>query len=132
MKKIILIVSFLMLVSLGVFSQTISFKTLEVNYGSILKGSDGVREFSFTNTGTAPLIIENAQPSCGCTVPSYPKEPIMPGQSDVIKIKYDTNKVGAFLKYVTLTTNDPANNQVRISLKGEVKQAESENSNNNF
>ena len=49
----------------------------------------GVRVFEFTNTGNAPLIITNVQSTCGCTVPSKPKEPIMPGKSDKIEVKYN-------------------------------------------
>ena len=62
-------------------------------------------EFKFTNTGDAPLIISNAKGSCGCTVPVWPKEPIAPGASNVIKVKYDTKRIGAFNKSVTLTSN---------------------------
>ena len=94
---------------------------LEMDYGSIEKGANGIREFKFTNKGTAPLIIQDAKGSCGCTVPSFPKEPIMPGASNVIKVKYDTNRVGPFTKYVTLTTNDPSNAEVRLKIFGDVK-----------
>lgn len=64
---------------------SMSFDVTTVDYGTIEKGSDKVRIFKFTNTGTEPLIIKAAKGSCGCTVPTYPKEPIMPGESDVMK-----------------------------------------------
>lgn len=103
------------------FAQDIKFEALEINYGSIEKGADGVRVFKFTNNGTAPLIISNAQGSCGCTVPTYPKEPIMPGEKGEIRVKYDTQRVGAFTKYVTLTTNATSNTSTQLKIFGDVK-----------
>jgi len=66
------------------------------------------------------LVISAAKGSCGCTVPSYPKEPIMPGESEFIKVKYDTKRTGAFTKYVTLTTNAQANTTTRLKIMGTV------------
>lgn len=91
------------------------------NYGKIEKASTGVRFFKFSNTGTAPLVISAAKGSCGCTVPSYPKEPIMPGENGYIKVKYDTKRVGAFTKYVTLTTNATSNTTTRLKISGVVE-----------
>ncbi|WMX16409.1 MULTISPECIES: DUF1573 domain-containing protein [unclassified Aureispira] len=91
------------------------------NYGKIEKASTGVRFFKFTNTGSAPLVISAAKGSCGCTVPSYPKEPIMPGEAGYIKVKYDTKRVGAFTKYVTLTTNATSNTTTRLKITGTVE-----------
>jgi hypothetical protein len=91
------------------------------DYGKIEKSSTGVRFFKFTNTGTTPLIISKAKGSCGCTVPSYPKEPIMPGAAGFIKVKYDTKRVGAFTKYVTLTTNATSNTTTRLKITGTVE-----------
>ncbi len=102
-------------------AQDIKFESTEVNYGKIQKGADGVRVFSFTNNGSAPLIISNAKGSCGCTVPTYPKEPIMPGEKGEIKVKYDTNRVGAFTKYVTLTTNATSGTSTQLKIFGDVK-----------
>ena len=62
-------------------------------------------EFLFTNTGKEPLIISKAKGSCGCTVPEWPKEPIMPGENGVIKVNYDEKRVGSFNKSVTITSN---------------------------
>ena len=90
------------------------------NYGTIDNASTGVRFFKFTNTGQAPLMITSAKGSCGCTVPSYPKEPIMPGEANYIKVKYDTKRTGAFTKYVTLTTNNADNATVRLRILGTV------------
>ncbi|MFZ4544965.1 MAG: DUF1573 domain-containing protein [Saprospiraceae bacterium] len=99
-----------------------TFETVEMDYGKIKKGSEPLRVFNFKNTGTEPLIISNAQGSCGCTVPTYPKEPIMPGQSSKIEVRYDTQRVGGFTKSVTLTTNEAVVNRV-LTIKGEVEAA---------
>jgi hypothetical protein len=119
MKNLILTCLAIML-SIGLYAQEIKFEALEINYGDIEKGADGVRNFKFTNTGAAPLIISNAQGSCGCTVPTYPKEPIMPGESAEIKVKYDTNRIGAFTKYVTLTTNATNETSTKLQIHGTV------------
>ena len=83
----------------------ITFDTEVVNYGSIQKGSDGTREFKFKNTGNAPLVIYNVNSSCGCLVPSWPKDPIQPGGTGVIKAKYDTQRIGPFEKTLTVYSN---------------------------
>jgi hypothetical protein len=103
------------------YAQDIKFESTEINYGTIDKGADGVRIFKFSNTGTAPLIISNAQGSCGCTVPTYPKEPIMPGEKGEIRVKYDTQRVGAFTKYVTLTSNATSGTSTQLKIAGDVK-----------
>ncbi len=121
LTSLFLFAAFLFVGKITAFAQDIEFETLEINYGSIEKGANGVREFKFTNTGSAPLIISNAQGSCGCTVPTWPKEPIMPGQSNVIKVNYDTQRVGAFTKYVTLTTNATSNTSTKLKIFGVVK-----------
>ncbi|MGB3080161.1 MAG: DUF1573 domain-containing protein [Saprospiraceae bacterium] len=78
-----------------------------VDYGTIDQGSDPLRLAKFTNTGTEPLIISGARGSCGCTVPNWPKDPIMPGETSQIEIRYDTKRVGGINKTVTVTSNDP-------------------------
>ncbi|MDX1545048.1 MAG: DUF1573 domain-containing protein [Christiangramia sp.] len=81
------------------------FKSETIDYGEIKKGSDGVRVFEFTNTGTAPLVIEDVKSSCGCTVPKKPEEPILPGEKGKIEVKYDTKRVGPIRKTVTVYSN---------------------------
>ena len=81
----------------------ITFETDVIDYGTIEQSADGVREFKFKNTGKEPLIISNATGSCGCTVPTWSKEPILPGKSGVISVKYDTKRLGAINKSVTVT-----------------------------
>lgn len=96
-----------------------TFKAETIDYGTIAKNSDGKRDFVFTNTGNTPLIITSAQGSCGCTVPTYPKEPIAPGATAKISVKYATDSVGAFSKTVTLTTNAVKPSTV-LTIKGNV------------
>ncbi|MBI2966554.1 MAG: DUF1573 domain-containing protein [Bacteroidetes bacterium] len=97
----------------------IIFESETVDYGTIPHGSSGVREFKFKNVGKTPLIISNARGSCGCTVPEWPKEPVMPGQSNVIKVSYDTKRSGKFTKTVTLTSNAKTATKV-LTIKGDV------------
>jgi len=93
---------------------------LIVDYGEIEQGSDPLRKVAFTNTGTEPLIISNAKGSCGCTVPTWPREPIAPGESADIEIRYDTKRLGAINKTVRLTTND-ATGTYTLRVKGNIK-----------
>ncbi len=107
------------------------FDVTEINYGDILQGKqsdpEAVRNFKFTNTGNEPLIISNAKGSCGCTVPSYPKEPILPGKSANIEVRYDTARLGPFQKTVTITTNE-AEPTHTLQIKGKVNPRPSEES----
>ncbi|MEY4902647.1 MAG: hypothetical protein RLZZ292_462 [Bacteroidota bacterium] len=98
------------------------FIATEIDYGTITKGGEPLRKFKFKNVGTEPLIIKDAKGSCGCTVPSYSKEPVAPGATSEIEVRYDTQRVGPFSKSVTLTTNE-ANETRVLSIKGEVKDA---------
>ena len=83
----------------------ITFVTETLDYGTIVQGADGNREFVFTNTGNEPLIISSCKGSCGCTVPKCPTEPILPGETSKIKVKYDTNRIGKVTKTITVTSN---------------------------
>lgn len=103
------------------FGQELTFETQKIDYGTITQGANGERYFSFTNTGNVPLIISNAKKSCGCTVPTWPKEPILPGEKGKIKVKYDTKRIGNFTKSVVITSNDPKNPTIRLNIVGEVK-----------
>lgn len=81
------------------------FKSETFDYGEIKKGSDGIGYFEFTNTGDAPLVIKDVKSSCGCTVPKKPENPILPGETGKIEIKYDTSRVGPIRKTVTVYSN---------------------------
>ena len=133
MKKTILSAALIFCAMLGINAQEttatpspnpnapkFNFETEVVDYGTIEHNANGDREFKFTNTGKEPLIISNAQGSCGCTTPQWPKEPIMPGASAVIKVHYATDRVGAFEKTVTLTSNADTPTKV-LKIKGVVK-----------
>jgi hypothetical protein len=88
------------------------FEKEVIDYGTIDLNSDGVREFEFTNVGKSPLEISNIKSSCGCTVPTKPTEPIMPGKTGKISVKYATNRPGGFSKSITIFSN--ASNKVKV------------------
>lgn len=105
----------------------ITFEETTVDYGTIAEKSDGTREFVFRNTGNEPLIIERAQGSCGCTVPEWPRDPIMPGQENKIKVTYDTRRVGAISKSVRIYSNagnTDAQGVTTLRIKGKVEKVE--------
>ncbi len=97
------------------------FKTTVHDFGKIAEEiGQATCSFEFTNTGNAPLIINSVRTSCGCTTPSYTKEPVLPGKTGTIKVAYTTtNRVGAFSKGVTVFTNIP-DATFRLTIKGEV------------
>ena len=127
MKKILLGLAFL----LGIMFQATAQEnvggaelTLEKevhDFGTLDKGGDASTEFVFTNTGTEPLVISNARGSCGCTVPEWPREPIAPGESAAIKVKYDSKRVGPINKSVTITSNATNAPTKVIRIKGNIK-----------
>jgi hypothetical protein len=134
MKKIILLATFVFAVfvtfaqdknetatvSKKVNGPQISFETTLHDYGDIMLNSDGSFDFNFTNTGNEPLILSKPRSSCGCTIPSWPKEPILPGESNVIKVTYNTKKAGPFNKTVTVYSNAKGNSSVVLRIKGKV------------
>lgn len=99
-------------------TQPITFKTLVIDRPNIAYGADETFTFEFKNTGKTPIIISNVQTSCGCTTADKPSEPVQPGKSSKISVKYDTKRVGEFTKTITVTTNvgDP----VVLTIKGKV------------
>ena len=99
----------------------ISFTKEVHDYGTIENGANGQCTFDFKNTGNAPLIIANAVGSCGCTVPTWPKEPIAPGAKASITVKYDTKRAGAINKSITITSNAINEPTKVLNIKGEVK-----------
>lgn len=108
------------------FSQAeITFESEVVDYGTIEKGADGVREFKFTNTGSSPLYITQVRSSCGCTIPKKPNDSIMPGVEEVIEVKYDTNRVGPIRKTITVSSN-AVTPVVALQIKGTVEEPEEE------
>ncbi|HRH99524.1 MAG TPA: DUF1573 domain-containing protein [Saprospiraceae bacterium] len=99
------------------------FENNTVDYGEIKKGSDRVRKAEFVNKGTEPLVIKNARGSCGCTVPTWPKDPIMPGEKGVIEINYDTQRVGPINKTVRIQTNE-GEEEYTLYIKGNISAEE--------
>ena len=97
----------------------IKFETEVIDYGTIARNADGIRFFKIKNVGSAPLIIEKVSGSCGCTVPTKPEEPIMPGKTGEIKVKYATDRIGRFSKTVTIVSNATDQPKV-VKIKGEV------------
>lgn len=97
----------------------ITFDKIEHDYGQVPRNGNGETTFTYKNTGKAPLILSNVRSSCGCTVPSWSKEPLMPGQSASIKVKYNTASVGPINKAVTVESN-AISNRVVLRIKGNV------------
>ena len=122
MKKLVLLL-FVGMITLSVSAQDkvakIEFKATEIDYGEIAKGSDGIRIFEFTNTGDAPLVITKVNSSCGCTIPKKPEEPILPGETGQIEVKYDTKRVGPIRKTITVVSNSDTPT-VALKIKGKI------------
>lgn len=93
------------------------------NFGKIKQNNPVKTAFEFTNGGSSPLIITNVQTSCGCTVPEYPKEPVLPGQTKKIKVRYNAAALGTFSKTITITSNSE-NPTTVLFIKGEVIKAQ--------
>jgi hypothetical protein len=100
----------------------LTFEKTTIDYGTIKQNSEPLRTFKFKNSTGKPVIITNATGSCGCTVPDYPKQPIGPGESSKIDVRYDTNRIGQFTKTVTVTTND--GESMVLTITGNVQQAQ--------
>lgn len=93
-----------------------------IDYGTVVKGKDnGLRTFEFTNTGDEPLIITAVRSTCGCTVPSKPEEPVLPGQKGKIEVKYNMAP-GKISRTITVESNatNYVNGVVALRIKGEV------------
>lgn len=118
MKKVLVSISVSLMMAFVAFAQNataqtaanpnapvITFDKTTHDYGTVTKGGDGTCEFKFKNTGVEPLILSNVQSSCGCTVPEWPREPILKGKSASVKVKYDTNRVGPINKTITVMSN---------------------------
>jgi len=97
----------------------IKFETVFHDYGSIAKGANGAFEFKFTNSSKIPLILKNVSSSCGCTIPTWPKEPVKPGKTASIKVVYDTDRIGTFSKTITVISN-AKNSPIELKIKGNV------------
>jgi hypothetical protein len=132
MKKVLLALGVSFIMSFAVFAQNteqqpavnknapvISFDKTTHDYGTVVKGGDGTCEFKFKNTGVEPLILSNVTSSCGCTVPEWPREPVLKNKSNVIKVKYDTNRVGPINKTITVLSN-ATNSSIQLHIIGTI------------
>lgn len=100
----------------------ITFKETNHDFGTIPFKGNGSYEFEFVNTGNEPLILTQPKSSCGCTVPEWPRKPILPGESEVVKVTYkNTDRPGSFNKYVTVFSNAKVNKEVKLHIKGTVE-----------
>ena len=112
MKKLLFALLFIFTGLLG-FSQTknepkaeIKFETIDHDFGKIKEGTMAVWEYKFTNTGNAPLILSDVHPSCGCTTPEWPREPIAPGATSKVKAIFNSYaRPGNFEKSITVKSN---------------------------
>jgi hypothetical protein len=118
MKRVLITLGISMMMSYAAFAQNatpqpadnpnapvITFEKTTHDYGTVTKGGDGTCEFKFKNNGIEPLILSNVTSSCGCTVPEWPREPILRGKTASIKVKYDTNRVSPINKTITVLSN---------------------------
>lgn len=132
MKKLFVLICTLFLMGTIAFAQSetttekqngpeITFKETNHDFGEIQFKGNGTYEFEFANTGNEPLILAQPKSSCGCTVPEWPRQPILPGESNVIKVTYkNTDRPGNFNKYVTVFSNAVENKEVKLHIKGTV------------
>lgn len=98
----------------------IVFENVVHDFANIKVGSDGTCVFKFKNEGTIPLVITRVAASCGCTTPSWTREPVLPGISGEIKVKYDTNRMGTFSKSITVVSNAETSS-VLLKITGNVQ-----------
>jgi hypothetical protein len=123
MKKLLFITLFAVL-NVIAFAQTtavtdakapkMKFESMNIDYGTIDQNSEPFRTVKFTNVGKEPLIIKSATGNCGCTVPTWPREAINPGESNELKVRYSTERIGQINKKITITTNEPEGTNVHV------------------
>ncbi|UTW65648.1 DUF1573 domain-containing protein [bacterium SCSIO 12643] len=124
MKTFTLLLGFIFSLSFSVLGQLsgpeITFEKTIHDFGSMKQHTPTTYEFKFTNTGNAPLIISNAEGTCGCTIPTWPQHPIAPGASAVIVVKYDSKRVGPFKKSVKITSNASSSPNIELRIQGTI------------
>jgi len=119
-KSISLFVAFFVLIAVSYAQKgNMKFATETHDFGKIEQGKPVTYVFQFKNTGTDPVVINDAQASCGCTKPTFSREPVMPGQTGSVSATYNAAAGGQFTKTVTVTSNAEAGQTV-LYLKGEV------------
>jgi len=127
MKKLLVLLNLVMLLTLNVTAQTsakvegpeIKFVETVHDYGTIAQNANGDCVFKFKNVGNEVLTISDVRKSCGCTTPTWSKEPILPGQTGEIRVGYNTASIGSFSKTITVISNAVSSNVV-LTIKGNV------------
>jgi len=123
MKKLFsisgLIACAILVMSFGFQAEVLKFEKTSHSFGTIKQNTPVSIEFGFTNTGTKPVIIEDATAECGCTKPEFPPRPIAPGKTGAIKVTYDSKAMGSFTKKITVKLVNNSN-PVELLIKGEV------------
>jgi hypothetical protein len=125
MKRILLLSMICLLATGLTFAQNkgavIKFENTVHDYGTIYQNDNGSCEFKFSNVGDEPLILSSVRSSCGCTIPKWPKEPVLPGQGAVITVTYDTKRIGTISKQITVLSN-ATESTIVLNIKGNVLQ----------
>ncbi|MVM41485.1 DUF1573 domain-containing protein [Spirosoma sp. HMF3257] len=122
MKRLLFFGSLLLLsatMAMTIPAAIFNWRSTTHDFGRVAQNKPVTAEFSFTNKGELPLVINQAKGSCGCTGVEYPKAPVMPGQSGVIKATFNAAALGAFNKSVTVESNAEGGTQM-LYFKGEV------------
>ncbi len=126
MKKVLFTLFMTFAVVTATFAQDavgdFKFKEETWDFGTIPQGTPVKHQFTFSNMGKAPIVIQNVQASCGCTTPTWPKEPILPGKSEVIEVQYNAANAGGFNKSITITSNAGTATKM-LYIKGTVEAA---------
>lgn len=122
MKLSFFILTLLLCAGLSVQAQNgsyLKFDKLVHDFGELTQGDKAEVDFTFTNTGDAPLLLSSVKSSCGCTIPTWSKDPILPGQKGSIKVKYDSNRIGQINKQITVESN-ATNGVVYLKIAGNI------------
>lgn len=129
MKKIIITIALLYLFGISGMAQNeidtikgprIVFEQMQYNFDTIIRNGNGEHTFRFTNEGNAPLLIASAFSACGCVVPEWPHKVIMPKEKASIKVKYNTNIVGHFMKVIVVKSNAVNSHKAMLRINGSV------------
>jgi hypothetical protein len=104
-----------------------TFKYSSFDFGEVKEGEIVRHDFEFINNGNAPLVIQNAHSTCGCTVPEWPKDPIPPGESGKIKVEFNTKAKANFQEKPVIITANTFPNTTKIFLTGIVRPLEEKN-----
>ena len=124
MKRISIVFLLSFVMSGFLFAQSkpeVKFNKNVHDYGSVKEEVEvALSEFEFTNTGKTPVVIQRVITSCGCTTPSYTREPVLPGKKGEVKVAYNTiHRPGTFRKNVRVYTNVP-DTVYTLTIKGSV------------